>query len=202
MLDMIGIECLLAERGDKFPDALIERVVALFGWMTNEDPAPWEMVLDRLYKLAPDLTPVAFVTPRTDATYGGGVAILDDGTVVAHLRAATKWFYRYPNDLAGPPLATSQLVASNTEMFSSFTSFHQTEVVQPAPYIPVDLSVATVADVVAAVAVGDPVLGVDLAADTVASALAKFHSVYPGILDPTGDTTAAAINKMVAFYGG
>jgi hypothetical protein len=51
LLNMIAIEALLARRGDSFPDALISRVVALHGWMTDEDPEPWRTTLTRLYKL-------------------------------------------------------------------------------------------------------------------------------------------------------
>lgn len=51
MYDMIAIETLLTVQGDKFPDALIDRLVAIFGWMTNEDSAPWKIKIKRLYKL-------------------------------------------------------------------------------------------------------------------------------------------------------
>jgi len=49
--NMIALETLLTEQGDKFPDAIVERVVLLLGWMTDEDPAPWEGVIKRLYRL-------------------------------------------------------------------------------------------------------------------------------------------------------
>jgi hypothetical protein len=49
--DMIAIETLLARRGDKFPDALVDRLVALFGWLTEEDAREWEKIISRLYKL-------------------------------------------------------------------------------------------------------------------------------------------------------
>ncbi len=49
--NMIALETLLTEQGDKFPDAIVERVVLFLGWMTDEDPAPWQVVIERLYRL-------------------------------------------------------------------------------------------------------------------------------------------------------
>jgi len=49
--DMYAIETLLAKRGDKFPDALVDRLVALFGWMTGEHPDRWKSITSRLYEL-------------------------------------------------------------------------------------------------------------------------------------------------------
>lgn len=54
MYDMIGIEILLTRQGDRFPDALIERLLALFGWRTKEDPTPWRDMVSRLYQLRCD----------------------------------------------------------------------------------------------------------------------------------------------------
>jgi hypothetical protein len=49
--NMIAMEMLLTERGDKFPGAIVNRLVALFGWMTDEDLEPWNVHVGRLYKL-------------------------------------------------------------------------------------------------------------------------------------------------------
>ena len=49
--NMIAIEILLSERGDKFPNALVDRIVAIFGWLHNEDREPWEESISRLYQL-------------------------------------------------------------------------------------------------------------------------------------------------------
>lgn len=51
LYDMIGIETLLTHRGDTFPDALVERVDALFGWITDNNPTPWKDLISRLYSL-------------------------------------------------------------------------------------------------------------------------------------------------------
>jgi hypothetical protein len=51
LYNMIGIETLLTHRGDTFPDALVERVDALFGWITNNNLTPWEKLISRLYSL-------------------------------------------------------------------------------------------------------------------------------------------------------
>lgn len=51
LYDMIGIETLLTHHGDTFPDALIERVVPLFGWLTNDDPTRWKDLISRLNSL-------------------------------------------------------------------------------------------------------------------------------------------------------
>jgi hypothetical protein len=48
---MIGIETLLTHHGNTFPDALVERVDALFGWITNNNLTPWEKLISRLYSL-------------------------------------------------------------------------------------------------------------------------------------------------------
>ncbi len=49
--NMIAIETLLCEQGDSFPNALIDRIIAIFGWLHKEDPEPWELTIKRLYKL-------------------------------------------------------------------------------------------------------------------------------------------------------
>lgn len=49
-LDMVGIETLLAYPGDKFPDALINRLFALFGWLTDEKSEMWKSIVKRLYE--------------------------------------------------------------------------------------------------------------------------------------------------------
>ena len=49
--NMVAIETLLTKRGDKFPDALVNRLAALFGWMTGEEIEPWQDLIGRLYKL-------------------------------------------------------------------------------------------------------------------------------------------------------
>lgn len=51
LYDMIALEVLLTNPGDRFPDAIIERLVAFFGWVTNEDPKPWQGLISRLYDL-------------------------------------------------------------------------------------------------------------------------------------------------------
>ena len=51
LYDMIALEVLLTHPGDRFPDAIIERLVAFFGWVTKEDREPWERLVSRLYDL-------------------------------------------------------------------------------------------------------------------------------------------------------
>jgi hypothetical protein len=51
LYDMIGMETLLTHRGDTFPDALIERVDALLGWITDDEITPWKNLISRLYSL-------------------------------------------------------------------------------------------------------------------------------------------------------
>lgn len=51
MNDMIAIETLICSQGDKFPDAIIDRLVAIFGWLTGENRKPWEEKVARLYQL-------------------------------------------------------------------------------------------------------------------------------------------------------
>ena len=51
MYNMIAIETLLTNQGDKFPSSLIDRLVALFGWMTTDDPKHWENSISKLYQL-------------------------------------------------------------------------------------------------------------------------------------------------------
>jgi len=52
LYNMIAIESLFKiNPSDKFPSSMIERYNALFGWITEEDPRPWEYVLKRLYEL-------------------------------------------------------------------------------------------------------------------------------------------------------
>jgi len=48
---MIAIETLLARRMDKFPDVLIDRIVSLFGWLTDDELQPWSHLVKRLYSL-------------------------------------------------------------------------------------------------------------------------------------------------------
>lgn len=54
LYNMIILEILLTRKGDKFPDKIIERLIALFGWFTKEDPRPWEEIIKRLYRLRCD----------------------------------------------------------------------------------------------------------------------------------------------------
>jgi len=51
LYDMIALEVLLTKKGDCFPDAIIERVVAFFGWLTDENPKLWKTLVKRLYDL-------------------------------------------------------------------------------------------------------------------------------------------------------
>lgn len=51
LYDMIALEVLLTHPGDRFPDAISERLVAFFGWVTKEDREPWETLVRRLYDL-------------------------------------------------------------------------------------------------------------------------------------------------------
>jgi len=80
LYDMIGIETLLTHRGDKFPDALIERVDALFGWMTDDDLSPWEDLISRLYKLRNDFVHDANVRGVTMRD------VMDADMILANLR--------------------------------------------------------------------------------------------------------------------
>jgi hypothetical protein len=50
LLNMIALEVLLTRRGDRFPDAIIERLMTFFGWLTKEDPSAWRTMIRRLYK--------------------------------------------------------------------------------------------------------------------------------------------------------
>ena len=49
--DMIALETLLTRGDEKFPNAIIDKIVALFGWITDEDTGMWERVTTRLYQL-------------------------------------------------------------------------------------------------------------------------------------------------------
>jgi len=51
LCNMIALEVLLSKRGDKFPDALIDRIVALFGWISGEDMKHWQDIITPLYAL-------------------------------------------------------------------------------------------------------------------------------------------------------
>lgn len=51
IFDMIAIDALLASSNDKYPDAIIERLVAFFGYWTDENIKPWKDVFERLYQL-------------------------------------------------------------------------------------------------------------------------------------------------------
>jgi len=49
--DMIALEVLLTKRDDPFPGALVDRVVAFFGWVSNENVEFWRKLIQRLYEL-------------------------------------------------------------------------------------------------------------------------------------------------------
>ena len=49
--NMIAIETLLSEQGDSFPDSLVDRIIAIFGWLHEENSEPWELMIKRLYRL-------------------------------------------------------------------------------------------------------------------------------------------------------
>ena len=51
ILNMIAIEALLARRGEKFPQVLIDRVSAFFGWLAHDRELAWRDTIERLYKL-------------------------------------------------------------------------------------------------------------------------------------------------------
>lgn len=51
MYDMIALETLLTYQGDKFPDAIIERLNAFFSWYFQRHSGQWEKTIKRLYKL-------------------------------------------------------------------------------------------------------------------------------------------------------
>jgi hypothetical protein len=51
VLDMIAIETLLALRGEKFPDVLVERLNAFFGWLRGDETTLWKDIISRLYRL-------------------------------------------------------------------------------------------------------------------------------------------------------
>ncbi len=51
LFDMIALEVLLTKQGDKFPDSIIERVVAFLGWVKYADLDEWKIMIQRLYKL-------------------------------------------------------------------------------------------------------------------------------------------------------
>jgi hypothetical protein len=50
--NMIAIDSLLQiDPSEKYPNSIINRYNALFGWLTKEDPRPWKEIINRLYKL-------------------------------------------------------------------------------------------------------------------------------------------------------
>jgi len=51
LYDMIAIEVLLTNEGDKFPDAIVKRLSALFGWLALEDSTSWHDLVGELYEL-------------------------------------------------------------------------------------------------------------------------------------------------------
>lgn len=51
LYNWIAIETLLARRGEKASNVIVERLAYLFGWMTNENYDPWERIVKRLYEL-------------------------------------------------------------------------------------------------------------------------------------------------------
>ncbi len=51
LYDMIALETLLTNRGENICTALIERIVSLFGWLTNEDQERWKRLIEELYNL-------------------------------------------------------------------------------------------------------------------------------------------------------
>jgi len=185
---------------DLMPQGLdIDATNNVFTWNIGRSP-----VQDRFYKLTADLNEIIWVMPRTDDKYNGGVSLLDDDSVVACLRQNNRWFYKYDNDLTPTPLASTSLPNPSpfVDMYSSFTSFHQSTHVQAVPFIPLDLAGMTVAEVLASVAVGDAALNIDLVTDLAADVLAKFDVFYPGVIDCANDTTTDALSKMAVFYAG
>lgn len=55
LYNMIAIESLLnIDPSEKYPFSIINRYNALFGFLTQEDPRPWEAIIKRLYKLRCD----------------------------------------------------------------------------------------------------------------------------------------------------
>ncbi len=50
LFNMIAIETLLTNRGDKFPDAIIDRLITFFGWISNEQRQPWQGIVEKLYQ--------------------------------------------------------------------------------------------------------------------------------------------------------
>lgn len=52
LYNMIAIESILGiDPSDKFTPSFINRYNALFGWLTAEDPTPWKVDIERIYKL-------------------------------------------------------------------------------------------------------------------------------------------------------
>jgi hypothetical protein len=51
LYDIIGIETLLIHRGETSSNALIERVDALFGWLTDDQLTPWKNLISKLWSL-------------------------------------------------------------------------------------------------------------------------------------------------------
>jgi len=52
LYNMIAIESLLGiDPSEKYPSSIINRINALFGWLTQEDHKPWRKVIERLYEL-------------------------------------------------------------------------------------------------------------------------------------------------------
>ncbi len=51
LYNMIAIEALLCYQGDRFPDSIIDRLNAMFGWLSEEDSNIWKPIIKRLYEL-------------------------------------------------------------------------------------------------------------------------------------------------------
>ena len=51
LYNMIAIETLLGIPEERFPDLIIDRLNALFGWLSNEDSDFWKPTIKRLYAL-------------------------------------------------------------------------------------------------------------------------------------------------------
>ncbi len=54
LYNIIALELLLTNRGEDIKAKLTERLIALFGWITNEDSAVWEKLIDKIYGLRSD----------------------------------------------------------------------------------------------------------------------------------------------------
>lgn len=51
LYNFIAIDNLLSNPGEKYPDCLIDRLNALFGWLTDEKLEAWKPAIKRLYDL-------------------------------------------------------------------------------------------------------------------------------------------------------